>query len=121
MSRHSVLRAAPPVVLGAIVGAGLRWFVASIMASLGALVAVNAVGCVVIGVVAARRPTPRVSMFVATGFCGGLTTLSSVVLEIAESLADAELGRAVYVGAAVLSTSALGYVIGWNAAKTSTP
>ncbi len=112
-----MLLAAPPVAVGAIAGAALRWFIASTMAALGALIVVNAVGCAAIGVVAARRPTVRVRMLVATGFCGALTTLSSVVLEIAESLAEAEPVRAGYVGAVVLLGSALGYIVGWNVGK----
>lgn len=48
--------------------------------------AANAIGCLIVGVlaelaVATRLLPPHLSLLLATGFCGGLTTMSSFMLE----------------------------------------
>ena len=55
----------------------------------------NGLSCFVIGIVtqlAARSElvSPEARLLLATGFCGGLSTLSSVVYEVAQMLKDRE-------------------------------
>jgi CrcB protein len=70
---------------------------------------VNLIGCFVIAVVAtlAEKTTlisPETRLFLATGLCGGLTTFSSLMYEVAMLLRDEEWWNAgIY-----LSTSVIG-------------
>lgn len=80
---------------------------------LGTLAA-NVLGCLVIGVVmglSARGETisPEVRVAVAVGFCGGFTTMSSMIYETAEMLRAGEyLHAMVYAaGSSLLSMTAL--------------
>lgn len=65
---------------------------------------VNVVGCVLLGVIAARLPFVSRQAVVwrdglATGFCGGLTTFSTFAVETAELLRSQRVGAAVgYLG-----------------------
>jgi CrcB protein len=66
--------------------------------------AANVAGCFVIGIIvglAARGGTvsPEARLLLATGFCGGLTTMSSMVYETAEMIRASE-----YLHAAVYAT-----------------
>jgi CrcB protein len=56
----------------------------------------NLAGCFIIGLVAGATASlggvaPSTRLFLATGFCGGFTTLSSFVYELAQLLRDNEL------------------------------
>ena len=88
------------VGLGGALGAACRYLAAlagqtfSIDFPYGTLTA-NLLGCFVIGfvmqlVVAFNWPSPMGRLFLATGFCGGLTTLSSFVYELHAFMQDKE-------------------------------
>jgi CrcB protein len=79
--------------------------------------AANLLGCFVIGVISslAERTeaiSPASRLLLATGFCGGFTTMSSMVYESMQMLRSGEyLHGALYVGA-TLAGSALAFVAG---------
>ena len=81
-----------PLVVGGMAGASSRWALGELLQSSswwpwGVFVA-NALGRFVLGLVLTsplRRPAMATAL--GTGFCGGLTTLSSLTLEVAR-LAD---------------------------------
>lgn len=55
----------------------------------------NVAGCLVIGAImqlaaATEVLTPTARLFLATGFCGGFTTLSSLIYELMQMLRDGE-------------------------------
>lgn len=82
----------------------------------------NVTGCLVIGAVMALAAvgealTPPVRLFLATGFCGGFTTLSSLIYELMYMLRD---GQWLYAGmyfVLTLAGSALAFVLGAFAIK----
>lgn len=69
---------------------------------------VNLIGCFVIAIVAtlAEKTTlisPETRLFLATGLCGGLTTFSSLMYEVAMFLRDDEWWYAgIYFGTSVI-------------------
>ncbi len=79
--------------------------------------AANLLGCFVIGVItaAAERTeaiSPASRLLLATGFCGGFTTMSSMVYESMQMLRSGEyLHGVLYVGA-TLAGSMLAFVVG---------
>ena len=84
--------------------------------------AANVLGCLVIGVIAglsARAETisPEVRLTLATGFCGGFTTMSSMIYETAEMIrANEYLHATLYAaGSFVLSLGA--FVVGLVAVR----
>lgn len=115
------MRPAGAVALGGIAGATCRWGLATM--ATGSLeaprwpwptFAANAVGCLLLGAIAARLPfLSRRAVVVwreglATGFCGGLTTFSTFSVEVAAMLREHRPGLAAgYVAASLLS----GYVL----------
>ena len=59
----------------------------------------NCLGCLVIGCVAgltahSQALRPELRLFLATGFCGGFTTMSSMIYELAQLLRDHQLFHA---------------------------
>ncbi len=83
----------------------------------------NIAGCFVIGVVAqitagTELMSPATRLFLATGFCGGFTTLSSLIYELAQMM---KLGEWWY-GLLYLNVTFIGamaaYVLGTLAVKT---
>jgi fluoride exporter len=87
-----MMRSFTAVAIGGMLGCLLRWFLAIILNRYlptippGTLAA-NLIGCYVIGVaiaVFAAYPqiAPEWRLFIATGFCGGLTTFSTFSAEI---------------------------------------
>jgi fluoride exporter len=115
------LHAAAAVALGGIAGASCRWALATTGG--GSLESpqwpwptfvANAVGCLVLGAIAARLPflSQRAVVLwrdgLATGFCGGLTTFSTFSVEVAAMLREQRPGLAAgYVTASLLSGYAL--------------
>ena len=98
---------------GGFAGALLRYLVALVFQKhglawpAGTLVA-NAAGCFAIGVLAsltgpAAFLSPEARLALAVGFCGGFTTMSSFMYEIARFLRD---GEHLHAGGYVLSTLA---------------
>ncbi len=99
--------------LGGVLGALARWAVAEALPRTPhgwpwATLAVNLVGCLLIGVLiavlAARRPDDeRVRTFLGAGVLGGFTTFSAFAVEVADLLRAGSAGvAAVYVAVSVL-------------------
>jgi CrcB protein len=84
--------------------------------------AANGLGCLLIGAIAqltARGDTlsPEARLFLATGFCGGFTTLSSMIYETNQMLRiDEYLHAAFYVGV-TLVCSMLAFLLGAMAVR----
>lgn len=105
------------VAVGGVAGASGRWLVGELWPPPGAwpwpTFTVNVVGCLLLGVIAARLPfkADRAVLWrdgLATGFCGGLTTFSTFAVEAAELIRDDRAGLASGYLAASL-------VVGWAA------
>ncbi|MCA9240367.1 MAG: fluoride efflux transporter CrcB [Planctomycetales bacterium] len=83
---------------------------------LGTLAA-NVLGCLIIGVITAlvmrgETLTPELRLALATGFCGGFTTLSSLIYETAEMIRSSELLHAALYVAGTLVFSMIAFVTG---------
>lgn len=103
------------VGVGGFIGAVMRYLASLIAAGwslvipYGTLLS-NVLGCFVIGIVAALAAdteaiSPNARLFLATGFCGGFTTMSSFVYELAQYVrSDEWLMAAVYFGATVFGS-----------------
>ncbi len=79
--------------------------------------AANVLGCLVIGVVTAifsrgESLTPETRLFLATGFCGGFTTMSSLVYETAAMLRASEYLHACVYAAGTFFLSLAAFAIG---------
>lgn len=77
----------------------------------------NVIGCFVIGIVttfAGRGGVaPEVRLALATGFCGGFTTMSSMIYETASmARTGGYAGAALYVGATLLLSAAAFFAAG---------
>ena len=99
------------IAAGGAVGATLRWTVLQLSEGSfrPALLAVNVVGCAVLGAAVAREGPIGTSRHrwlhdaLAVGFCGGLTTFSTLAVEVAELGRDGRAGFAAwYLGASVV-------------------
>ena len=109
------------VGLGGFVGAVLRYGATLATASFsltvpwGTLIS-NLAGCFSIGVLAAFAAdvdtvSPEARLFLATGLCGGFTTMSSFIYELAQYLRNGEmLFGAVYFGATLIGAMLLFYL-----------
>ena len=109
------------VGLGGFVGAILRYGATlmtagySLTVPWGTLIS-NLVGCFVIGVLAALSSdidavSPEARLFLATGLCGGFTTMSSFVYELAQYLrTDEILIGSIYFGATLVGAMLLFYL-----------
>lgn len=103
------------VGLGGMLGAVCRYLASlagqsvSFAFPLGTL-ASNLLGCFIIGIVmqlafASSWPGPEGRLFLATGFCGGFTTMSSFVYELSAFLQDKEyFWASVYFGGTLLGS-----------------
>lgn len=102
------------VALGGIAGAGVRWAVLSFSDDAGwALVTVNSVGAFLLGLFAhsALRTSESGRLLLGVGFCGALTTFSTLAVEVARDLdsgaiAEAALLLAVSLAAGLVATTA---------------
>jgi CrcB protein len=77
----------------------------------------NVLGCFVIGVVATLAMgstllSSEARLFLATGVCGGYTTLSSLVYELARFLDDGELMNASIYFAATFAGAVIAFYLG---------
>ena len=89
------------VGLGGFVGAVLRYLMSVLTAGMSVVIPYgtllsNALGCFAIGIVMALAAdtdaiTPGARLFIATGICGGFTTMSSFIYELAEYVRTGEL------------------------------
>lgn len=89
---RSSLGIAACVALGGALGSLMRWLTAMAIGSTSGLVAVNVIGCVLIGVLyghldACHKSLWWVNPLLGTGFLGGFTTFSSAIL-LTSSLAE---------------------------------
>ena len=109
------------VGLGGFIGAALRYG-ATLLTSgstltlpWGTLIS-NLVGCFAIGMLAAfaseiEAVSPEARLFLATGLCGGFTTMSSFIYELAQYLRSGEiLLGSVYFGATLVGAMLLFYL-----------
>jgi CrcB protein len=93
------------VAVGGAAGASVRWGVIEVASVEGrfpwATLVVNVVGCGVLGLVARRDRS--VAMVLGVGVCGGLTTFSTLAIEIATLLNNGDAVLAVaYVAASLV-------------------
>ena len=108
------------VGLGGFIGAVLRYLMSvmtagfSVVIPYGTLLS-NALGCFVIGAVMALAAdtdaiSPGARLFIATGICGGFTTMSSFIYELSEYLRTGELFYgAVYLFLTLFASAILFY------------
>ena len=132
-------RIAVTVAMAGIVGTAGRWVVATRINDDWALLVVNVVGCGLIGWAVARagrlhaqrhpRPgshgapgSPAVpSPWLTAGFCGALTSMSALALQLARLLDDGRVGTAgAWLGLTVAACTAA-YVAGRAAALVQGP
>ena len=83
---------------------------------LGTLAA-NVLGCLLIGVIAGLSArgevvSPEVRLALATGFCGGFTTMSSMIYETAEMLRDSEYFHAMWYASGSFALSLVAFLVG---------
>ncbi len=79
------------VALGGAAGAGVRWIMVEVgpeTAFPWAVLFVNLVGCTLLGALVGRGVHHGARLLVGTGFCGGLTTFSTLTVEVASMLRD---------------------------------
>lgn len=84
--------------------------------------AANVLGCLCIGAIAelsARGETlsPEMRLALATGFCGGFTTMSSLVYETAQMLRASEYWHAALYAAGTFLLSMVAFVAGLAAVR----
>ena len=113
MSEPSEPQTIAAVALGGVIGASARWAVGTQLApdAVGSFpwhtFVVNVVGCLAIGLVAARVERPSVAWaFVATGVLGGFTTMSGFAVEL-NDLADT--GESTTLVAYLVATVVVGF------------
>jgi len=101
-------------ILAGAVGAVLRYLLTRILGSQRGVLLVNAVGSLVGGVVLAMAD-PDLRLILLSGFCGGLTTFSTLSVDTVELALAGRTGRAalnialnLVVGVAA---AALGYLL----------
>lgn len=89
---------------------------AALSIPLGTLIS-NIAGCLVVGLIAGFAATTQVfstemRLLLATGFCGGFTTMSSFIYELGQFTQDKEYFYASSYFAATLVGAALAFLIG---------
>jgi CrcB protein len=82
----------------------------------------NVLGCLLIGIITGLSArvetiTPEVRLVLATGFCGGFTTLSSLIYETGEMLRASEHWHATLYVAGSLAASMTAFVLGLTAVR----
>lgn len=119
-------RAAIAVGIGGLAGAGTRWALVEALPSTDTwpwgVLAVNLIGCLVLGYLAAEAWSARaelpITLGLGTGFCGSLTTFSALTVDVAQMARDDDWGFAAgYLAVSVLGGVALA-VIGAALRKT---
>lgn len=104
---------------GGFIGAVLRYLISLIPIKTDfplKTLAVNLIGCFVIGIIAGLaqdrfEDNPRLSLFLKVGICGGFTTFSSFALETDELIKNSRYAAAgLYAAASVLLGLAAAYL-----------
>lgn len=100
-----------PVMIGGALGAGARYGVGLALARPGfpwATLAVNLLGGLLMGLLAARAPTEGWRLFLGVGLLGGFTTFSAFSLDTLKLLQSGQTALALtYVLASVVGANAL--------------
>lgn len=100
------------VGIGGAVGAIVRWQVAEAWVGDGfpwATFVVNLAGCVVLGLLTTRSLSTELKRLLGTGFAGGLTTFSTLTVEVVRLLDRGSAVTAVVYIAASLVVGLVGY------------
>jgi CrcB protein len=83
---------------------------------------VNVAGSLLLGWIATHRsPASRARALIGTGFCGALTTFSTMQLELLEMLDADRVGMAVLYAGGSVAAGLAGVALGVRAAPTPTP
>ena len=77
----------------------------------------NVAGCLLIGLIAGIGASTQIlsteaRLLLATGFCGGFTTMSSFIYELGQFIQDKEYFYASFYFAATLAGAALAFLLG---------
>ena len=113
------LRIVAAVAAAGVIGATSRWALATRLDGAWALLIANVVGCGIIGWATARherirltprrvsaRPSSAPSPWLAAGFCGALTSMSALALQLAAYLDDGRVGTAfAWLGLTIVTCS----------------
>ncbi len=110
------------VAAGGAAGAAVRWGVVDALPEPAAMpwpvLAVNLVGCALLGVLLARRPGDDLRLLAGVGFCGGLTTFSTFTVETAAFLrADRPSTAVAYIAFSVAGGLAA-FLVGRTLSRT---
>ena len=111
-----------PVLIGGAVGATLRFWLevhlgSSLRFPLGIFVA-NICGAFIIGITLTLLPLvsirsgPFLRLLIATGFCGGLTTLSTLAVSLAEAIVRLGFAPAITYASATIVAGVLAAIVG---------
>lgn len=71
------------VAVGGALGTIVRYGMSSILSGVGTVLALNVIGSLFLGWLAARHRNSSLWRMVGVGFCGGLTTFSTFALDVA--------------------------------------
>lgn len=111
------------VAAGSAAGGVCRWLLAAALQRPGfpvGTLAVNALGSLLVGIVAARlgdatdARASAMRLLVITGFCGGFTTFSALSLETLRLAQEGRGGRALAYVAATLALGLGAVALGWT-------
>jgi CrcB protein len=118
----STLKPALLVALGGGLGAGLRWWLATVWPGPWGIVGINLIGSALLAFLAhpGWAISPEVRLLLGTGVLGGFTTYSTFNLDVLTALRAGAWGRA----AGVLGVTVLGGLVGgaagwWLAGRLS--
>jgi CrcB protein len=100
------------VGVGGTVGALARFLVDVAVGGRRATLAVNVLGSVVLGAVAAAPAGDATSALVGVGFCGAFTTFSSFAVGVERLVADGDRPGAARYAAVTLAAAVVGVALG---------
>ena len=107
-------RVVPAVLAGGATGAAGRWAIGEFgWSSATTLLAVNTIGCFVLGIIIAALPEREHPIRLALGsVCGGLTTFSGLAVDLARRLDAGDVGEAAAMGVLSLGLGLIAFVGG---------
>ncbi|MEQ8716529.1 MAG: CrcB family protein [Acidimicrobiales bacterium] len=114
------------IALGGLAGAGTRWVIVEAAPDSEmpwAVLAVNLAGSLLLGAVIAAwvaRPTgegPHLRLAVTTGFCGALTTFSTLAVDLADRIRSDEWGTALIWGLGSIAAGVAAAIVGAAATR----